>query len=154
MNVPPATGVALSHIIYASTASQDLDESDLAHLLLRARQTNAALGVTGMLLYADGSFLQVLEGAERSIKELYAHIKTDPRHRGVTCIIEEPIARRAFADWSMGYCETSASELNRLQNLGGLPYTSSSFLDLPPGRARRLLSAFAEGRWRAAKRAS
>lgn len=142
---------ALIQCIYASAATRLMDAGELAALLRTARLNNEALGLTGMLLYAEGSFFQVLEGPQETVDALYARIEADPRHAQVTRIIREPIPRRFFSAWSMGFCHAGALELAELAGLEGV----NNFFGhdegaprLDAGRARKLLAAFRAGRWR------
>lgn len=102
-----------------------------------------------MLLYTSGSFFQVLEGEEAVRSELFATISSDPRHSNVTRIIQEPIAQRTFADWKMGYSEVDASELEAIDGFSDFFREGRTLVHLKPGRAKKLLQAFTEGRWRA-----
>ena len=63
------------------------------------------MGITGMLLSAGRSFLQVIEGERKKVDKLVSSIKKDDRHRNITVIIREPIAKRSFGDWTMGYAD-------------------------------------------------
>lgn len=136
----------LLHCIYTSTANTDLETAALAELLRRSRVKNEALGITGMLLYSSGSFMQVLEGDEPLVDALYARISADTRHHHVTLIIREPIPKRTFGEWSMGFFEAAPDEI---ADIDGFSFVSSaSFGRLDRGRAKKLLQAFSEGRWR------
>jgi Sensors of blue-light using FAD len=138
----------LTHLIYASAAVPELDPSELKTILQVARSRNAQRSVTGMLLYTSGSFFQVLEGDEATLTALFAVIASDPRHKSVTKIIQEPIAQRAFGDWTMGFVQAEPSELASIEGLSAFFQQGISLTDLQPGRAKKMLSAFAEGRWR------
>lgn len=138
----------LVHLIYCSTASAAFDESQLAALLGRSRANNARLGISGMLLYVEGSFFQVLEGAERDVAGLYARISADQRHHRVVQIIHESIARRDFGDWTMGFSATTRDEAATLLGENDFFGASSCLSELGPGRARKLLQAFRAGHWR------
>lgn len=139
----------LTHLIYTSRATPDFNPADLPTILTAARRKNAQQSITGMLLYTSGTFFQVLEGAEAALSELFAVISSDPRHRTVTRIIDEPIAQRAFGDWTMGYSEVAPSELEAIDGFSDFFRQGNSLADLQPGRAKKLLSAFGQGRWRA-----
>jgi len=139
----------LIHLIYCSAATEPFDEADLHALLEKARRTNAELNVTGMLLHADGSFFQVLEGDRGVVDRLFERIGRDPRHDRVTIIINEPIERRSFDDWTMGYTNVDARRLSEIPGLNDFFVSGSCFGDIDPGRARKLLRAFEQGRWRA-----
>jgi hypothetical protein len=101
-----------------------------------------------MLLYAEGSFFQVLEGAEAVLDPLYAKIEHDPRHTQMTLIIKEPISKRQFDDWTMGFYQISSEELAGLSGVNDFFGKHREAVSLSAGRARKLLAAFAEGRWR------
>lgn len=139
----------LTHLIYTSMASSNFDDADLPELLHLSRENNGSADVTGMLLYTDGSFFQVLEGDEPSLLKLFDTISADRRHEKVAKIIHEPIARRAFADWSMGFAAIDMAEFDELDGVNDFFQQGRSFTGLQQGRAKKLLSAFVAGRWRA-----
>lgn len=123
--------------------------ADIEQLLHVARVNNARLAVTGMLLFTAGTFFQVLEGDEATLSQLFKTISADTRHTQVTMIIKEPIAKRAFGDWSMGYAEVDAAEIASLPGLNDFFASGHSLDAVQQGRAKKLLAAFAQGRWRA-----
>lgn len=140
---------ALIHFVYASVATQPFGKEDLTELLRQSRPANSRLGLTGMLLYSQGSFFQVLEGQPDSIDALYRKLLPDPRHRQVTAIIREPISKRYFGEWSMGFSTVSPYELADIEGTNDFFHGGSCFTRIGPGRAKKLLTAFAGGRWRA-----
>jgi len=139
----------LTHLIYSSTAVGGLEVPDLKGILERARRSNADRSITGMLLHTSGSFFQVLEGEESALMELFAIISADARHTNVIKIIQEPIAQRSFGEWTMAFSEIAPSELAAIAGSNDFFHSGDSVGDLKPGRAKKLLAAFAEGRWRA-----
>lgn len=140
----------LVHLIYCSAAVKPFSKRELAELLAVARRFNATNGITGMLLYAEGSFFQVLEGEPSAVESLFAHIGRDRRHQRVTMIIREPIASRSFSDWSMGFADISPAELDEIVGANDFLTRGDSLVNIGPGRAKKLLDAFRQGRWRAA----
>jgi hypothetical protein len=138
----------LVHCIYVSAASQSMGEDELASLLSHARENNGRLGLTGMLLFSEGSFFQVLEGEVETVERLYVRIAADPRHRQVTKVLQEPIAERAFASWTMGFLQPSRAQLKILIGRNDFFGDASCFHGLDDGRAKRLLEAFKDGGWR------
>ena len=136
------------HCIYASAATRHFETAELKALLQAARQHNDAAGLTGMLLYTEGSFFQVLEGVPDAVEALYARIELDKRHENVTKIVSEAIPDRSFASWTMGFSQISRKELALIADTNDFFSGSSCFLGLDSGRAKKLLSAFREGRWR------
>ncbi len=137
------------HLIYTSAATPEFQLPDLKTILQGAYSKNARRAVTGMLLYISGTFFQVLEGEEPALMELFTVISTDSRHTSLTRIIHEPIARRAFGDWTMGFAQIAPAELQTIDGFSDFFEQGDSLINLQPGRAKKLLTAFAQGRWRA-----
>jgi hypothetical protein len=141
---------ALEHLIYASVATAEFGAPQLTELLEKATAANELTGLTGILLHsdADSSFFQVLEGDPEAIDRLLTKLRADKRHSHLTIIIREPIAERAFADWTMGFASVSPEKLRKIPGLNDFFRGGSCFTELDSGRAKKLLAAFAEGRWR------
>jgi hypothetical protein len=139
----------LIHVAYASEATADFSDPAVRLLIEGARRKNATVGITGILLLVDRSFFQVLEGTPEAIAPLYAKIARDKRHKNVVKLIEEQIESRDFSDWSMGLARVAPKELAALPGLSDFFTTSRTLDHLGEGMARKLLSAFREGRWRA-----
>ncbi|MCY0094128.1 BLUF domain-containing protein [Hoeflea ulvae] len=96
-------------MLYVSGASRPMGERDIDAILAVSRDNNARAGITGMLLWADGVFIQILEGETGAVRRLAARIEQDPRHRNFMVMIEQKVAARAFSDWSMGFRQLDAS---------------------------------------------
>jgi hypothetical protein len=139
---------SLIHCIYSSRAAPAFEEHSIPQLLQVSRRNNAALGLTGMLLYVERNFFQVLEGHEEDVAAVYERIRTDPRHRRITTIIREPIYERAFAHWTMGFSNADLGEVTSHIGENDFFADAECFRQLSPGRARKLLAAFRQGRWR------
>jgi len=139
---------SLIHCIYASAARSAFSDPELVALLKQARATNAGQGITGMLIYAEGSFFQVLEGEAEVVDSLYTKILADPRHEKITQIIREPIPARAFGDWTMGYSVMSREDIEAIEGMNDFFGTAFCLTQVDMGRARKLLSSFLAGRWR------
>jgi len=96
----------MHQIVYASTAVEDFSDADLKKLLLGARMRNKGLGVSGMLVFHDGTFLQALEGEKQAVNEIFASILADKRHRDIFVLHRGPgPEQRVFGDWSMGFAD-------------------------------------------------
>lgn len=94
--------------VYVSSASRGSEEKDIRQILEQSHRNNAALGVTGALLFHDGNFLQILEGERDAVEALYARIGRDPRHRGMLRLLGYACDTRLFAQWTMGYADPAA----------------------------------------------
>ena len=105
----------LIHLIYASEGV-NIAEDDLNAILKSSNENNVARDITGILMYGDGQFIQVLEGPRDQVKSLYAKIEKDPRHQNTECLLEEEIEDRVFGQWAMAY---SALSDDGIKNCGG-----------------------------------
>ncbi|MBV5299831.1 MAG: BLUF domain-containing protein [Rhodoferax sp.] len=99
----------LVRLLYASRAV-DTSPDAIESILHQSRAHNPASGVTGVLCYGGGIFLQVLEGGRMAVNELYGHILRDPRHTDVVLLHYQEITEREFAGWTMG--EVNMSRIN------------------------------------------
>ena len=93
----------LACLVYVSAAGAELTHEQLVDLLKRSRANNAREGITGMLLYKGGNFMQLIEGPRDRVTALFERIRHDPRHRLVYRLLLEPVATRQFPDWSMAF---------------------------------------------------
>lgn len=92
-------------VLYSSFARDGLTEAELRDILRVSVRHNAAQGITGVLLFGDALFLQVLEGPEEAVEALIAAIAADPRNHGLRRIIDETVHERHFAEWAMAYAQ-------------------------------------------------
>jgi hypothetical protein len=92
----------LVRLLYASRSVHPGSSEFTESILAQSRSHNAAMGITGILCYGGGIFLQALEGGRRQINDLYGHIQKDPRHKDVVLLHYEEISERRFGGWTMG----------------------------------------------------
>lgn len=130
-------------LVYLSAARREFSTQELRDLLATARAHNAAADVTGLLLYSQGSFMQLLEGSEAAVLSTFARVERDRRHHRVVRMLERQVEERAFPDWSMGL---RPLELTQLGGAAGV----STFLAAPdehallPDLGLRMLYGFRE----------
>lgn len=103
MGPPSENTASLWYVIYASSATIRLSQYELLELLKGARLNNEAHGLTGMLLYRDGTYLQYLEGQPADINSLLERLRQDSRHKAIRILREGALPERLFPDWSMAY---------------------------------------------------
>lgn len=139
----------LVHCIYSSAETVTFSPKDILSLLEKARANNQSLNVSGILLYDRGSFFQILEGHPETVGKLYLKIEKDRRHTRVSKIILEPIESRDFSQWTMGYAGVTRETLGTIAGLNDFFHSGRCYTELDEGRAKKLLDAFKEGRWRA-----
>ncbi|MGJ7542312.1 BLUF domain-containing protein [Variovorax sp. LT1R16] len=94
----------LTRIVYASHARTNA-EDDIPGVLAWSRRVNTELGITGVLCFLDGVYMQYLEGEEAALDALFASIRTDARHHDVTLLERRAVPKRAFSDWAMALLE-------------------------------------------------
>jgi hypothetical protein len=92
----------LVRLMYASRAVPAVDQEELLAILKKSKANNPKAGVTGVLCFSEGVFMQVLEGGRGAVNKLYNRIVADARHSDVLLLNYEEIAERRFAGWSMG----------------------------------------------------
>lgn len=134
------------HIAYVSSAVTEFTKPQLRELLQRSQEKNRRLEITGLLVYGGGNFMQVVEGPEENVRELYQVVCQDPRHKDLYTLFEEPLEQREFPDWSMAFHDLEMmkggdspgySDFLRLSETGSAGSRDTS-------KARRLLARFKE----------
>lgn len=91
----------MHQLVYISAASPSTSDESLADILVSARRNNAKNDITGILLYHQGQFFQVLEGPEKKVRACFKRIEADPRHNGVIVLFDAPAEERCFHGWDM-----------------------------------------------------
>ena len=99
-------------LVYVSSANKDFSDNELRDLLDQARERNKRRSVTGMLLYAGGNFIQVLEGSKEDVMAIYQSVEKDPRNSGNIVYEQREVPERMFSGWWMGYRKLSEQGSN------------------------------------------
>ena len=102
----------MKNIVYLSTAIKLLGDNELIEILDAARKNNVEYHVSGVLLYSEGTFIQLIEGDDADVDFIYAKIKQDNRHKNIIALIDSPIQERNFSDWLMGFASLKADKVN------------------------------------------
>src|ERR1700712_2972875 len=105
----------MHNLIYLSSASYLFSDEELIDILNKSRLNNTRLNITGLLLYNEGSILQILEGEKDVLQTLFETISKDVRHKSILKMIDSSINERSFQEWSMGFKQISKSDWNTLQ---------------------------------------
>ncbi len=130
-------------ITYVSSAIFQFNETTLLDLVDQCQRNNERLGITGILVFSDGNFMQVIEGADLVTNALYERIKLDVRHQGVTTVHQQPIEVREFQGWSMAYniLPPKALRTHRVPH-AFIDRARQRPLPLPQGSASSLICSF------------
>ena len=137
--------MALTELIYVSTL-EGASEQVLADILESSIRNNQADGLTGMLLYYRGGFMQVLEGEDAAVSRTFARIQRDKRHHSITMLSRGETLQRHFGQWSMGFKNVNANDLAHIPthapffNFG----VHAEAIKGTPGLALELLTLFSK----------
>ena len=134
----------LFRIAYVSTAAKLFSSAELREMLKESNVRNKAAGVTGMLLYKDGQFMQVLEGTAEAVTETFSRISKDRRHHGIMVLAQGAVQERRFPEWSMAFRDLNLPDHQDVPGYSeflNTPLTGKEFAD-DPSRCERLLLAF------------
>ncbi len=134
----------LIQLIYISSATKQLADDELDNMLESSIRHNQRQEVTGMLLYSDGNFMQVIEGEEAKINETYERICEDTRHRNIILVNQETISEREFESWPLGFRRLSLRDAE--ENPTYAPFFTHGIdaakMLAQPGLAKGLLKLF------------
>jgi hypothetical protein len=131
-------------MIYASSATELFTQDELESLLEKSRRNNQAVGISGLLLYKDGNFMQLLEGPQEAVAATLKRIELDRRHRGVIRLYQCDQTEREFGDWSMGFKRLDAGSVPAMEGYSDFlkrPLNDEAFLQ-NPSKALQLLLSF------------
>lgn len=111
----PANGKPLMRLVYLSVCviprGKGHFRSEIADIILACERNNTSASITGILVHDRGRFIQLLEGPEGAIDRLFARIRSDTRHTGVTLLLHEPCPDRLMPDWSMAFLNAGDATL-------------------------------------------
>lgn len=96
-------------LVYISKAVDDISYTDIEDILKVSRANNARDAITGLLIFRDGYFLQLLEGQEELVRATVAKIIEDDRNYKVFVMLETTGSSRLFEDWSMAFYDGDLS---------------------------------------------
>jgi len=113
----------------------------LFEIIRVARKRNSSFNITGVMSYRRGRYIQVLEGDDAAVDQLFSNIASDPRHEDVTILFDFPISTRSFPQWEMRLMTSvdKDAEFSEFMN------TSSTAVSLLDPNQQQLLSFFWRG---------
>ncbi len=133
-------------IIYVSKATRHFSLRELQVMLSAGRKRNKARGITGIVVYHQGQFLQILEGYAPVVEKLFETISTDQRHKQIELLLRTDIEERSFTDSTMGLCHISADDEEMFPGLIEFEDITHPF-ENSNNRAHEILLKFREGAW-------
>lgn len=102
----------LSQLVYVSQRKSTCTQAEIDKILASCKKNNPPLNITGVLLYSDSKFIQLVEGDAKVIMTLYDKIKLDPRHSNPMMISYGPIKEKSFPSWHMGTKKIFGNEVD------------------------------------------
>ncbi len=128
-------------LIYSSEATGDMPMPELEKMLAQSRARNTMRDITGVLVFVDGVFMQILEGSREAVLALLERLKADTRHRDLKVFHEEDIAERTFGSWRMAFVSPSAEEMAAWAGLDGATTVEETLETLrkDPGRIPKVV---------------
>ena len=114
----------LVRLLYVSRSVHPETPEETESILSASREHNIANGITGVLCFGGGIYLQAIEGGRNQVNALYTHIVKDPRHKDVVILDYQEITERRFGGWTMGHVR-----LDKLNPSIVLKYSETPELD-------------------------
>ncbi|WP_155140323.1 BLUF domain-containing protein [Aquisalinus luteolus] len=132
----------LYHLAYLSSATHLMSEKELKDILEKSRSNNKIDNITGLLLYNDGSFFQVLEGEKATVEACYKRIQKDRRHDNCITLLDGDLDNRTFMSWDMAFIpfgELTEAQQSHFISLGKLR-KSGKMLEMESNKDLRILA--------------
>lgn len=120
----------MHRIIYLSSGIKIFSDEEINDLLKVSRNNNQKNGITGLLLYSDGNFMQILEGEKEAVEITYKKIVNDNRHRNIIVVANESVKKRNFSEWKMGYSVVDPEFLKKHPEINPFELKTPSEIDL------------------------
>ena len=133
-------------LVYMSSLVKDEPEI-LAAILDSSERNNKRNNITGMMSYSDGNVMQVLEGEKETVLKTYQAVQLDLRHYDIFLLLDEEIATRIFASWSMGFRQISTADMQEFPLAANVfkVRPSEIALRVQPSDVLIILKSFADG---------
>lgn len=100
--------MGLYQLVYVSRRTPELTESVLAEVIKQSAQNNRQRDITGVLMRCGDDLMQLLEGEQLAVEQLYAAIAADPRHTQVQCLLRKSVNHRVYPEWGMGLADPNS----------------------------------------------
>lgn len=127
----------LRAVIYSSQVAEDCDAECVGRIAAASARFNQMAGVTGVLLFDGGRFLQYLEGPDDGVRAVYERIRSSDRHANLVELADGRVTKRLFPYWRMEWLPIEPEDVERMIDADwSLPSTSAEGVDSsPPGIA-------------------
>lgn len=142
----------MASLTYRSEAATAPSPSELQSLIAEARGRNRSFGITGMLLYDGGRFLQTLEGPPAAVERLWSSIRRDPRHGQIEILSQHIVPSRLFSGWDMRLYDRRGGKVPAVSKApialaGHVPAIARFALDGDDGKLNALIADLVAQGW-------
>ena len=99
----------LDTFVYCSRAAEGIDDGEVGRIVELSQRRNAARSITGVLVFGNGVFFQIIEGPAVQIDNLIAILRIDPRHHDIVSLERsEDMRERLYPNWEMERVEADS----------------------------------------------
>ena len=127
---PQRRSKVIYNLCYVSTPAQDLSKEELARIVKAAQKNNQAKSISGVLLYKNETFLQVLEGDQSEVDAVFNSIQGDLRHHSIKILRRGFASQRFFKDWHMEFKDLKQAGLGWIEDLLGLEEFEDDYFEI------------------------
>lgn len=133
---------SIFQLLYFSRATAHVEASTLAEILQTSQRNNQRSGISGLLIYEDYHFMQVLEGTKQAVEEIFAKICVDERHTDVFTIYSADVEKRQFGGWAMAHYQFQPDDEELRNSFVEIEKGSREGVSLITGKARKFITTF------------
>ena len=132
----------MQQLIYVSDKANNYNKSDTIDILVAARKRNMERAITGLIVELDQSFYQILEGNQSDVEDIFQLIKTDSRHYNLRVLYQQPVLKREFGEWAMGYANNiDPQQLDDVNRMLHFFSQKTSFTEIEGDSIKMLLTS-------------
>ena len=132
----------MQQLIYVSDKKDNYSKSDTIDVLVSARKRNLERFITGLIVELDNHFFQIIEGSKQDVQDIFNIIQQDPRHQHIRVIYDEPVLKREFGEWAMGYANSiEPQQIDDANTLFKIFSAKESFTEMEAQSIKMLLSS-------------
>lgn len=109
--------MSIRQVVYVSSGCREYTGAELDEIAAIGSRNTATDGITGILLYYRGNFMQLIEGPPANVEATFKRISNDSRHTGILKLHDTLVDDRWFPDHSMGFRAVADSETTSFPDL-------------------------------------
>ncbi|MDB5012516.1 MAG: hypothetical protein JWQ25_718 [Daejeonella sp.] len=103
-------------IIFVSSATENFSSDELLQLLEPMRENRQLNNLSGLVVYAYGNTLSLIEGDKEDVEKEYKLLKSYPAHHDIIKLYDKPIAQRYFENYSLAFKSIGIASLKSIDD--------------------------------------